>query len=69
MGVNLGILSLATCSTGVVFLGDRDLNAALNLEQIGKALPEFTPVDKKTPKSLVEAGRRTEKTDRIGFSS
>ena len=37
---------------------DRDLNAALNLAQLGGASPEVTPVDKKTPKSLVEAGIR-----------
>ncbi|HEY9704757.1 MAG TPA: RNA-guided endonuclease TnpB family protein [Allocoleopsis sp.] len=34
---------------------DRDLNAALNLARLGGANPEFTLVDKKTPKSLVEA--------------
>ncbi|WP_013325795.1 RNA-guided endonuclease InsQ/TnpB family protein [Gloeothece verrucosa] len=53
---------------------DRDLNAAINLRQcglgvspsratavakLGQAVPEVTPVDKKTPKSLVEAGIRT----------
>ena len=37
---------------------DRDLNAALNLAKLGEAFPEVTPVDKKTPKSLVEAGIR-----------
>ena len=38
---------------------DRDLNAALNLAKVGKALPEVTPVDKKAPKPLVEAGIRS----------
>ncbi len=41
------------------WIGDRDLNAALNLERLGLARPEVKPVDKKTPKSLVEAGRET----------
>ncbi|WP_414585669.1 zinc ribbon domain-containing protein [Scytonema sp. PCC 10023] len=27
------------------WIGDRDLNAALNLEKIGRATPEFTPGD------------------------
>jgi putative transposase len=38
------------------WLLDRDLNAALNLERVGRATPEFTPVDKKEPTPLVEAG-------------
>ncbi|NES84624.1 MAG: transposase [Moorea sp. SIO2B7] len=37
---------------------DRDLNAAKKLAKLGEAFPEVTPVDKKTSKSLVEAGIR-----------
>ena len=37
---------------------DRDLNAALNLAKLGEAFPEVTPVDKKAPKPLAEAGIR-----------
>jgi len=40
--------------------GDRDLNAALNLEQVGRAAPEFTPADKKEPTPLVEAGSQAQ---------
>ncbi|HEY9642989.1 MAG TPA: RNA-guided endonuclease TnpB family protein, partial [Coleofasciculaceae cyanobacterium] len=42
------------CSCG--FECDRDLNAAINLSQIGVLHPEFTPVDKYQPPDLVEAG-------------
>lgn len=38
---------------------DRDLNAALNLAKLGRATPKVTPVDKKAPKPLVEAGSKT----------
>ncbi|MFB2976004.1 RNA-guided endonuclease InsQ/TnpB family protein [Microseira sp. BLCC-F43] len=40
--------------------GDRDLNAALNLERVGRAAPEVTPVDKKEPTPLVEAGSQAD---------
>ena len=39
---------------------DRDLNAALNLERVGRAAPEFTPVDKQEPTPLVEAGSQAD---------
>jgi putative transposase len=45
------------------WIGDRDLNAALNLEKIGRATPEFTPVDKKEPTPLVEAGSKASQTE------
>ncbi|GET44606.1 RNA-guided endonuclease InsQ/TnpB family protein [Microseira wollei] len=45
--------------------GDRDLNAALNLERVGRATPEFTPADKKEPTPLVEAGSQAD-TSLIG---
>jgi putative transposase len=35
---------------------DRDLNAAKNLEKIGRATAKLTPVDKSEPTPLVEAG-------------
>ncbi len=38
---------------------DRDLNAAKNLEKIGRAMAELTPVDKKEPTPLEEAGSKT----------
>ncbi len=38
---------------------DRDLNAAKNLEQIGRATAKLTPVDKSEPTPLVEAGSKT----------
>ncbi|WP_414582928.1 RNA-guided endonuclease InsQ/TnpB family protein [Scytonema sp. PCC 10023] len=45
------------------WIGDRDLNAALNLEKIGRATPEFTPVDKKMPTSLAEAGNKASQAE------
>jgi putative transposase len=47
-------LSERTFQCECSFECDRDLNAALNL--VGLVRPNVTPVDKKTPKSLVEAG-------------
>ena len=49
---------------------DRDLNAALNLKQLGKAFPEVTPVNKKAlvlnnienATILVEAGIKNKDT-------
>jgi putative transposase len=38
------------------FVCDRDLNASLNLEKIGRATAEFTPVEKVLPTVFVEAG-------------
>ncbi|QIZ70703.1 RNA-guided endonuclease InsQ/TnpB family protein [Oxynema aestuarii] len=37
---------------------DRDLNAAKNLEKIGRATAKLTPVDKSEPTPLVEAGSK-----------
>ena len=37
---------------------DRDLNAAKNLEKLGRATAEVTPVDKKGPTPLAEAGNK-----------
>ena len=37
---------------------DRDLNAAKNLEKLGQAMAEVTPVDKKGPTPLAEAGSK-----------
>jgi putative transposase len=45
------------------WIGARDLNAALNLEAIVRATPKFTPVDKKEPTPLVEAGIKTLKAN------
>jgi len=45
------------------WIGDRDLNAAKNLEQLGRAMPEVTSVYKKTPKSLAEAGNKAKRTE------
>ena len=38
---------------------DRDLNAAKNLEKIGRATTKLTPVDKSEPTPLVETGIKT----------
>ncbi|MGK7926104.1 MAG: RNA-guided endonuclease InsQ/TnpB family protein [Spirulina sp.] len=45
--------------------GDRDLNAALNLEQLGQELAKVKPVDKKEPTPLVEAGINTSNRQRL----
>ncbi|CCQ70501.1 Transposase, IS605 OrfB [Crocosphaera watsonii WH 0402] len=37
---------------------DRDLNAAKNLEKLGQAMAEVTPVDRKEPTPLDEAGSK-----------
>ncbi len=37
----------------------RDLNTAKNLKKIGQAMAELTPVDKKEPTPLEEAGSKT----------
>jgi hypothetical protein len=38
----------------------RDLNPVLNLAKIGRATPEFMPVDKNRRAALVEAGSNTD---------
>jgi putative transposase len=47
---------------------DRDMNAAINLqnalpERVRLAWPELTPVDKKEPTPLVEAGSRPSRSN------
>jgi putative transposase len=46
------VYQCACCSLVI----DRDLNASLNLEKIGRATAKFTPVERVLPTVLVEAG-------------
>ena len=48
--------------------GDRDYNASKNLEQLGRAAPEVTPVDLKTPRSKEKAGNKAERTENQAIS-